>query len=239
MSTVRLCINGREKDIPFAIDVQNPQHTLGILLSHGAGGDLSSGTLPSFASAFVQAGFPCLKSTCKGPLAHRIAVAKALLAATLPSPFPQVDRWILAGHSMGGRLSAQIAADLPDIILACVLISYPLHPPKDITNLRDDPLTQLRLPIMFVRGTNDPFSEEEPWNKVVSRMQAVPLVIHKVEEGGHGLLVPGDAEKKESAVHEATEAVKRFLLDVAMKRNEDEESNKEVSLPKKKRRRKG
>ena len=255
MPSVSLCINGREKDIPFAINV--PDHYIprkvkhipngfpGVLLSHGAGGDLSTGNLPTFAAAFAHAGFPVLRYTCKGPRAHRVAVAKALLAKP-PAPFPPIDCWILAGHSMGSRVAVQIAHDCPDLILSClVLLSYPLHSPKDTTSLRDNPLIQLKLPIIFVRGTKDPFSQEKFWLEVMARMEAASLVqVHSVESGGHGLEVPGNAEKKEAAVQEAIEAVVRCMLKVV----EEEKGKKETevgvekegssSLPMKKRHRK-
>jgi predicted alpha/beta-hydrolase family hydrolase len=37
-------------------------------------------------------------------------------------------------------------------------------------SLRDEPLCSLRLPLLFLRGTSDPFSTPEPWEQVHRRL---------------------------------------------------------------------
>ena len=39
--------------------------SVGIILAHGAGGDMHSGHLAHYAATFADAGFPCLRFTCK------------------------------------------------------------------------------------------------------------------------------------------------------------------------------
>ena len=38
---------------------------VGVVLAHGAGGDMHSGNLARHAESFASAGFPCLRFTCK------------------------------------------------------------------------------------------------------------------------------------------------------------------------------
>ncbi len=211
--TAALRVKGRQKEVAFSIDF--PDHSpsssqTGILLAHGAGGDMSSGTLPAFAAALSAVG-PCLRFTARGPLAHRVAVAKALLDAP-PPPFParSITRWIVAGHSMGGRVAAQLADELgPDQIAACLFFSFPVHPPCRPFELRDNPLTTLKLPVMFVRGTKDPFCTAGPWAAVRARLQAAAVEVHEVNGGDHGLRVAG-------ATPEENDAALKAALDTAV-----------------------
>jgi uncharacterized protein len=66
------------------------------------------------------------------------------------------DRLVLGGRSLGGRVaSLAVAAGLPAAGL--LLLSYPLHPPGKPENLRVEHFGSLRLPVLFVQGTSDPF----------------------------------------------------------------------------------
>lgn len=58
----------------------------------------------------------------------------------------------------------------PDSVPACVFFSYPLHPPRRTDQLRDDPLTALQAPLLFVRGTNDAFCEEAQYQQILKRL---------------------------------------------------------------------
>ena len=225
-------VKDREKEIPIAIDLPsdlisvNVEDKIGVLLTHGAGGDLSSGNLPFYAKIFAEVGFPCCRFTCRGPLAHRVAVATELIreAQTLPS-LSEVTQWIVAGHSMGARVAAQLAADLPNIVLACIFFSFPLHPPGEREKLRDDPLTRLTLPLLFIRGTKDPFCDEAPWKEVKRRLECRQLEVHSIDGGGHGLEVSrgGKKEKKEaeeeSMLAGISDAVKEFCVQVKLLSN--------------------
>ncbi len=59
--------------------------------------------------------------------------------------FPQVERWILAGHSLGGVAAAQYASEhLQDVDAMVFLASYPA---SDLTSLAG--------PTLFIVGSND------------------------------------------------------------------------------------
>lgn len=55
----------------------------GVLLGHGAGGDMNTGNLPALAQAFADAGYVVVRLTCKPPvLATRVKAAKVSNTAT-------------------------------------------------------------------------------------------------------------------------------------------------------------
>jgi len=215
MSTsISVTVNGRQKEIPIEVNLSEnsnrsdlSKNSTGVLLNHGAGGDLSSGSLSDYAQSFAEAGYPCLRITCRGPLAYRVAVAKKILLSQSPVPsFPKVTQWITSGHSMGARVAAQLASDLPDIVVASIFFSYPLHPPGSPEKLRDDPLARLTLPLLFIRGTKDPFCTEKPWREVLKRLNGRKVEVHGVEGGGHGL----EVTTKEEVLSKVKNAVKEF-----------------------------
>lgn len=129
--------------------------SVGVILAHGAGGDHESGNMPAYARAFAAAGIPCICFTCKPPnLATRTAAFQRVLreaASGRVSGTSAVRRWVLAGHSMGGRVASSVAAAAaagrePGIdVCGCAFLSYPLHPPGRTEELRDTPLCELKV----------------------------------------------------------------------------------------------
>jgi hypothetical protein len=210
---------GKVRRVPIAADFTptGGGHETAVLLTHGASGSLHSGNLDTIAAAIAEAGLPCLRFTCLGPLAHRAAVAAAVLAAAtgaLPE-FALVRRWVAAGHSMGGRVACELAAAAPDTVAAVLLLSYPLHPPNQPAQLRDAPLAELRQPALFVRGTRDPFCTSAPWEALRPRLRSRQVAVHSVDGGDHALAVAGGAEASGEALQAATAAVQRFVRGVA------------------------
>ena len=53
--------------------------------------------------------------------------------------------------------------------------------------LRDEDLTALDIPVLFVRGLKDPFSTNGPWTEVLSRMSSDSVEVESVDRGDHSL----------------------------------------------------
>lgn len=53
--------------------------------------------------------------------------------------------------------------------------------------LRDEDLTALEVPVLFIKGTKDPFSTEDPWRETLSRMQSPQVEVEVVVKGDHSL----------------------------------------------------
>ena len=60
---------------------------------------------------------------------------------------------MLGGHSYGGRQASMLAAEIPDRRARSLIVSYPLHPPRDPHNLRTEHLPGIRTPALFVHGS--------------------------------------------------------------------------------------
>ncbi len=139
-----------------------------VLLAHGAGADMHTAALVVAAESLAAAGVPTLRFNYPYRSAGRKAPdrAPALLAATREAAFELArrtklapNRLVLGGRSMGGRYCSLLAGDPDDAwpALGLALLGYPLHAPGKPEAIRDEHFPRLRLPVLFVSGTNDAF----------------------------------------------------------------------------------
>ena len=166
-----------------------------LALTHGAGSNCEAPFLARLARAFADEGYlvlrydlPFRQQRSKGPpfpaqaerdregIAHATEALRGLASGRL----------FLAGHSYGGRQSAMLAAAHPEIAAALLLLSYPLHPPNKPEQKRTAFFPDLRLPALFVHGTNDPFASLEELRAAMSLIPARTDLL-AVEGAGHDL----------------------------------------------------
>ena len=141
-----------------------------LVLTHGAGSNCRAPLLVEIAEAFAEAGvlalrcdLPYRQSSPHGPPKpgaaerDREGLRNALAAVRKLAP----GRVTLGGHSYGGRQASMLAASAPGLADALLLLSYPLHPPRQPERLRVNHFPQLQTPVLFVHGTRDPFGSED------------------------------------------------------------------------------
>jgi len=166
----------------------------GALLTPGAGADRDQPALVALDGALSADGlvvermdFPYRLAGRKGPdrphvLVSAVADGAAALAGRLGVT---LDRLVLGGRSMGGRMCSMAVADgLPAAGL--ILVSYPLHPPGRPDRLRTEHFPALTLPCLFVSGTRDAFGTP---SELEAATAAIPGPVTRVwiEGGDHGL----------------------------------------------------
>src|SRR5436190_789248 len=137
-----------------------------LILTHGAGGNAQMALLVALAEAFADAGFAILRCDLPfrqvrkfGPprpgdaardregLKHAVAAMKKLYSG----------RIFVGGQSYGGRQSSMLLAEDSGQADGLLLLCYPLHPPGHPEKLRTQHLPKIKVPIMFLHGTRDPF----------------------------------------------------------------------------------
>jgi hypothetical protein len=101
----------------------------------------------------------------------------------------EITSLIAAGKSLGGRIAAGVVAAglLPADRL--IFLGYPLHPPGDYRRLRDTPLYDIRIPMLFFAGTRDPLCDTDILKSVISRLRA-PWKLCTIEDGDHSFHRP-------------------------------------------------
>lgn len=176
-----------------------------VLLAHGAGADMHAKALVVVADALAAVGVPTLRFNYPYRTAGRRSPDRAavLLDATREAAHElarrakvPTARLVLGGRSMGGRYCSLLAADADDPwpALGLVLLGYPLHAPGKPDAIRDEHFTRLRMPTLFVSGTNDAFGSPDELKRSARRVRGkvrwhwIPTADHgfkpKVRESG-------------------------------------------------------
>lgn len=93
-----------------------------------------------------------------------LAVLGANTAADIIEAYPEINQWAIGGHSLGGAMAAQFAANNPEIIDGLVLwASYPAG---------NNDLSQSDLQVVSIYGTADGVSEPETVEASRARLPA-------------------------------------------------------------------
>ena len=104
---------------------------------------------------------------------------------------------------MGSRAAAGAANQaygtaLGEFVLGVVCLAYPLHPPKDPANLRDELLRQMKYPCLIINGTADKMCQRNLLETTIGNMEkiteAVGVRIHWVAGADHSHKVKGRPE---------------------------------------------
>jgi predicted alpha/beta-hydrolase family hydrolase len=164
-------------------------------LFHGAGSDCESALMVAVAGAFCDAGYVVLRGDLpfrqerkNGPprmnaQLDREGIRRA--AEELRKIVPGVTLF-LAGHSYGGRQATMLAAEDPAVAEALMLLSYPLHPPRQPAQLRTSHFPALHTPALFVHGTRDPFGTIEEMKTALALIPAKTKLV-ALEKAAHSL----------------------------------------------------
>ena len=182
-----------------------------LALTHGAGSNCHAPLLVRLARAFEQAGYvvlrfdlPFRQQRPKGPpfpaaaARDREGIAFAVEALRAEGN----GRVFLGGHSYGGRQSAMLAAERPEIADALLLLSYPLHPPKKPEQKRTSFFPEWRIPALFVHGTRDAFGTLEELREAMALIPARTELL-PIDGAGHDLARAADRAAEAMARLEA------------------------------------
>ncbi|XP_042666366.1 testis-expressed protein 30 isoform X1 [Centrocercus urophasianus] len=197
---VKVKIPFGNKQLDAIFNVPEKKLRYGVILTHGAGGDMNFPQLVSLAAYLASQGILCLRFTCKGlNIAYRTKAYKTVVEYLKLSDDYKLSGVFLAGRSMGSRAAASVIHQLSqdgnndDFIQGLVCLSYPLHRPKLQSKLRDEDLLFIRCPVLFVSGSADEMCEKQLLESVASKMKA-PKKIHWIDKANHGMAVKGRTE---------------------------------------------
>lgn len=180
----------------------------GLVLTHGAGADSRSALLVALADAFCAAGLTVLRcdlpfrqSRSHGPPLRGSAERdqRGLRAAVEAMRGMIAGRIFLGGHSYGGRqasilAASGLAAGEPQLMDGLLLLSYPLHPPKEPLKLRTAHFPALQVPALFVHGARDGFGSISEMESALSLIPARTELM-TVAGAGHELLTRNNRDE--------------------------------------------
>ena len=188
-----------------------------LVIAHGAGGTLRNPLLDGFAAGLAAAGVTCLRfNFLYSEAGKRSPDREPLLREAWSASFArggEVGRPVWAGgKSMGGRIASMMVADGELEAAGLVFVGYPLHPPGKPDRLRDEHLGEIRVPMLWLQGTADPFARWDLLEGVLGRL-GKRATLHAVEGGDHSFRVRGQKRDDEGTGTALGEAAARFILD--------------------------
>jgi predicted alpha/beta-hydrolase family hydrolase len=167
-----------------------------LVIAHGAGAGMDHPFLVGFARGMNEYGvatmrfnFPYMEAGRRSPGSPGAAVTAWRAAFEAASERAAGAPVAAGGKSYGGRMaSVAVAEGMPAVGL--VFLGYPLHAPGTPDKVRDEHLYGIRVPMLFLHGTGDPFAQDDLLRAVVKKL-GKRATLHQVEGGDHSFNVRG------------------------------------------------
>ena len=190
-----------------------------MVIAHGAGNDMHSPLLAGFADELSEAGIGSLRFNFPYKQQGRRAPdPPAVLRDALTAAFEQARERskgspvVAGGKSLGGRIASLLVADgMPAAGL--VFVGYPLHAPGKTDRIRDEHLDRIRVPMLFIQGTADPFARWDLLEGVVAGL-GKRAELYPVEGGDHSFHVRGRKRPDEEIGRELADPAVAFIRTV-------------------------
>ena len=188
-----------------------------VVLAHGAGGTMRNPVLEGFAAGLAAADVGCLRFNFayseagrKGP--DREPKLRPVWAAAFAAAAKDGGPVWAAGKSLGGRIASMMVAEGELDVAGLILVGYPLHPPGKPERIRDAHLSEIRVPMLFLQGTADPFAQPHLLVGVMKRL-GKRASLHEVEGGDHSFRVRGARRDDRATGAALGDVAARFILD--------------------------
>jgi len=184
-----------------------PEARTCFVLAHGAGAGMTHKFMADVAEGLAGRGvatlryqFPYMEKGSRRPdppaVAHA-AVRAAVAAATQHCPGLPL---IAGGKSFGARMTSQAQAKTPLAgVRGLAFLGFPLHPAGKPSSDRADHLSEVKIPMLFLQGTNDKLAELDLLKPVVAKLGA-RATLHLVEGADHSFHVPARSGRRDSEV---------------------------------------
>ena len=192
------------------------------VLAHGAGAGMMQPFLSACAAGLAALGvatlrfqFPYMERHARRPdppaLCHatvRAAVAEAARRTALPL--------FGGGRSFGGRMTSQAQAlePLPGI-RGLAFLGFPLHPAGRPGDARAQHLSDVRIPLLFIQGTQDALAERARMETLVSRL-GPRAQLSWVEGADHSFHVPARSGRTDAQARSALLQALRTWMDALL-----------------------
>jgi predicted alpha/beta-hydrolase family hydrolase len=168
-----------------------------IVVAHGAGAGMDHPFLVGFSRACVDEGlatmrfnFPYIESGRRAPDTEAVLRDSWRAAFEAARTRRKKEPVWVSGKSLGGRIASMCAADAEIRPAGVVFLGYPLHPPGKPERMRDEHLSRIEAPMLFLQGTSDPFASPELLRRIVKKLGDRATLV-PFEGAGHSFEVRG------------------------------------------------
>ncbi|TAK16229.1 MAG: alpha/beta fold hydrolase [Acidobacteria bacterium] len=191
-----------------------------LVLAHGAGAGSSHPWMKRVAAGLAERGVQVVlfdfRYIAEGrSVPDRAPVLEATWREVWSGVMARAAGPVFAGgKSMGGRIASMVAAhaapngfDPPPAGL--VFFGYPLHPPAKPEQRRDAHLSSIRVPMLFLHGTRDPFGSPEEMEPLVASLPRATLRL--CDHGDHSLVAPKKLDPKGALLESAMDFAAEWM----------------------------
>ena len=177
------------------------------VFAHGAGAGMTHSFMEAAARGLAERGvatlryqFPYMEKGSRRPDAPAIAQAAVRAAVAEAARRCPSLHLIAGGKSFGGRMTSQAQAAAPlDGVVGLAFFGFPLHPVGKPSDDRARHLADIRIPMLFLQGTNDKLAELALLEPVVERLGRTAS-LHLVGDADHSFHVPARSGRNDREV---------------------------------------
>jgi uncharacterized protein len=168
-----------------------------IVVAHGAGAGMDHPFIAGFARACADEGlatlrfnFPYIERGRRSPDPEAVLRDAWRAVFEVASTRAKSEPVWASGKSLGGRIASMCAADGEIRPAGVVFLGYPLHPPGKPERARDEHLSRIEVPMLFLQGTSDPFASPDLLRRLVAKLGDLATLV-PFEGAGHSFEVRG------------------------------------------------
>jgi len=188
-------------------------------MAHGAGAGMRHAMLEAVATGLVSEGIACLRyqfpymergsKRPDPPKVCHATVREAVAAAAKRSSAPL----FAGGRSFGGRMTSQAQALAPlPAVRGLAFLGFPLHAARKPSIERAEHLDAVKVPMLFLQGTQDELAELELLQSVTNSLgkRATLSLLAEADHSFHAPKRSGrtDAQRLEDLTHTLAEWLK-------------------------------
>jgi predicted alpha/beta-hydrolase family hydrolase len=190
-----------------------------LVLGHGAGAGMTHPSMTRVAEELHALGistlryqFPYMqrgsKRTDPPLVCHSTVRATVAVARQLAPDVPL----FAGGRSFGGRMTSQAQALEPlNEVRGLVFLAFPLHPAGKPSDERARHLDEVRIPMLFVQGTDDDLASMDLLRPVIDKL-APRASVKLLEHADHSFHVAARTGKRDPEIrHDALQAVAQWI----------------------------
>jgi predicted alpha/beta-hydrolase family hydrolase len=184
-----------------------PQARACYVLAHGAGAGMTHPSLEAAAAGLAERGiatlryqFPYMEAGAKRPDSPPLAQATVRAAVSETGRLMAQLPLFAGGRSFGGRMTsqAQAVAPLPGV-RGLAFLAFPLHPTGRPSDDRAAHLFDVRVPMLFLQGTNDALADLKLLRPLIERL-GPRTTLKLFADADHSFHVPARTGRKDADV---------------------------------------
>ncbi len=176
------------------------------VMAHGAGAGMAHPFLATIATLLADRGiatlryqFPYMEKGSRRPDPPKVAEATVRAAVAEAARLAPGLPLFAGGKSFGGRMSSQTEAHGATGVKGLAFLGFPLHPPGVPADTRGEHLADVKVPMLFLQGTNDEFAGLSLLKPLVKRL-GKRATLHLIDNANHSFRVPAKTGRKEADV---------------------------------------